>query len=599
MHKIIHSDFQLDMSNFNLTTTEENHWFSDKFFTKYSYPFTIKLNEDLVRVFLHLINHTSFDNQSVYEIIYCNGNILEKGVLDIISLIGSSLSAKVRYGLEEFPNFDRKLSELDLETKNVEDIYIHAKETIVKGFPETNYNFVQIHTDNYKDSSIEWENFLNVINNYDGTNFLINESIDDVTYNRNILQPLPYILYVLKQGMALGGYSLRGDVLTDPRLTKVLLYSFVENFTMLDTVFLDLTVQGNEQLSFPFWKAAKYSKKIELPEKGRYRIIGTINLFTIWKKTVWASLSYNGQRLWYQTKWKRRHSGTLYYYDIELIIETDQYALTDEITFESVQFYKETNILCDLNVSSITLFDETGAAVPNVENPNFIDLNRTVPELTFGDLYKVVKNTGNFKTDIIGSEIWMTYVKSEINYSDASDLRKFEVQHPKKTFNHDLSFILKYKNEEDLIFYNVEGLASDDNNKNDKTKTIEIGAELMPLETRDEIQTVLSDSEDKGTFYLLMYDGLVNGLNLAQVPGEIKPQQLLEYYYKEWLKFRIHSINFEWSFLAWIEDLQELSTNRKIFCYANYFIIKQINRTEVKPDLFEIELEGHSIRDDD
>jgi hypothetical protein len=47
MRKLIHSKFELDLSPFKISDTEENNWFSDSFFTKYSFPFGVDLTDDL------------------------------------------------------------------------------------------------------------------------------------------------------------------------------------------------------------------------------------------------------------------------------------------------------------------------------------------------------------------------------------------------------------------------------------------------------------------------------------------------------------------------------------------------------------------------
>ena len=43
MRKIIHSNFELDLSTKKITDISENPIFSDKFSTKYSYPIEIDL----------------------------------------------------------------------------------------------------------------------------------------------------------------------------------------------------------------------------------------------------------------------------------------------------------------------------------------------------------------------------------------------------------------------------------------------------------------------------------------------------------------------------------------------------------------------------
>ena len=45
MRKVIHSNFELDLSNKKITDISENPIFSDKFSAKYSYPIEIDLDD--------------------------------------------------------------------------------------------------------------------------------------------------------------------------------------------------------------------------------------------------------------------------------------------------------------------------------------------------------------------------------------------------------------------------------------------------------------------------------------------------------------------------------------------------------------------------
>jgi hypothetical protein len=63
---------------------------------------------------------------------------------------------------------------------------------ITKKWPEVNYNFPQIHIDKY-DATDVWNGFEGIINNRVDGVFLTNtvDTVEDVTYNRNVMQPLP------------------------------------------------------------------------------------------------------------------------------------------------------------------------------------------------------------------------------------------------------------------------------------------------------------------------------------------------------------------------------------------------------------------------
>ncbi len=121
MHKIIHSDFQIDLSNHKVSFNEENHWFSDQFFTKYSFPFVIKINEELSDFFEYLKNYNTIDTSTIILLKYVNGNNMEDAILEIEE-IQEDVSVTLKYVIEEFPNFNKKLSELPLEVASFPDI---------------------------------------------------------------------------------------------------------------------------------------------------------------------------------------------------------------------------------------------------------------------------------------------------------------------------------------------------------------------------------------------------------------------------------------------------------------------------------------------
>jgi hypothetical protein len=113
MRKLIHSKFELDLTPFKVSDTEENNWFSDSFFTKYSFPFNIDLTEDLDVAF-DFISFYNSSPQTYYELLYIHNNRIEKAIFEIESY-QDNLSASLRFGFEQLPSFDKKLSELSLD----------------------------------------------------------------------------------------------------------------------------------------------------------------------------------------------------------------------------------------------------------------------------------------------------------------------------------------------------------------------------------------------------------------------------------------------------------------------------------------------------
>ena len=168
MHKIVHELFELDLTNFGLSFVEENQWYSDQYFTKYSFPFPFKLTEELLKIFGYFLDDNNKFMQTKFNVVYYLGNKREIAVFEIESQVGLELEASVRYGFEEFPNWNKKLSELPLEvipSASITNIFTHAKTIIPQKWPAVNYNYPQLFTEKYDTTVETWQSFQKTINN--------------------------------------------------------------------------------------------------------------------------------------------------------------------------------------------------------------------------------------------------------------------------------------------------------------------------------------------------------------------------------------------------------------------------------------------------
>ena len=120
----------------------------------------------------------------------------------------------------------------------------------------------------------QWQAFLGRINNYTGTVFVQNEydPIDDLQLNRNIIQPLPSLLYVLQAGFADKGYALSGDILNDPEFKDAWLFSLSEFYSAISNDNKqEMVVNADEFESEVDANGlfCHYEKTIVLPTPGR------------------------------------------------------------------------------------------------------------------------------------------------------------------------------------------------------------------------------------------------------------------------------------------------------------------------------------------
>lgn len=610
MRKLIHSSFELDLSNYKVSDTEENNWFSDSFFTKYTFPFEIDLVDDLDIAFGFISLYLS-NPQTYYELLYVHNNKIESAIFEIESH-QDKLSCNVRFGFEQLPSFDKKLSELSLDKFTLPPgttIFAHAETIITQKFPAVNYNFPQIHVDKYDPTDELWNGFENIINNRVAGAFLVNTVEADITYNRNVMQPLPYWIHILQRGMIDGGYTLAGKIMNDERLKKACLFGDVDYFSAA-TVQPDINVsQMSEDYSQINYnnarseKASMYYSNSVLSTPGKYNISGTIKCLRWSRFPTYFIVKYRDTVLFNQksSPTGNFHKSEFRDYEVDINFETIVDANVNDITVEGYQYFTTEQNIINLTISAIRLNDALGAAIPTIVNENKVDLTKAVPEMSFLDFVKVVKNWFNYDLTIIGKLAIMNPIEREINYGETIDLQFAEIKRPLRKFNQGKSFLLKFQDIDNKdftflpVFHSQSGIVNSGYVSDDKTETIEINGLPLPLLTRNGAQTAYALEQNDSKAYLVSYDGLYNGNNLAQPNTDYLIPSVHLAYWQKWFSFRINSHGFNWQFKTWNEMIMNLKVKTKIFAYQRVLIIKTINKTETKPNYFEIDIDCEAL----
>lgn len=605
MRKLIHSKFELDLTPFKISDTEENNWFSDSFFTKYSFPFEVDLTDDLEIAF-DFISFYNSAPETYYELIYVHNNKIEKAVFEI-ETHQYKLSCTLRFGYEQLPSFDKLLSELSLDKFDLpagQSIYQHAENIISQTWPAVNYNFPQVHVDKYDPTDDLWNGFGGIINNRVDGNFLENtvDIIEDITYNRNVMQPLPYWMHILQRGMIDGGYTLGGKILEDPRLKKACLFGDVDYFskpTFQEAISIyqmseDGTNVGNNK---------KYYSNTLITVPGKYNISGTIKAMRRSNFNAYFFIKYRNKTLFsvYALSTDLFNGSSLRSYEVDVDFETLVDLNPHDITIESYQGGTVETEIISLTISCIRLNDITGAAIPTVANKNAIDLNRSVPNIKFVDFIKVVKNWFNYDLNVVGKVAVMNPIESEINYQNTIDLQFTEVKRPLRKFSQGTSFLLKFADVDNPnfkflpVFHSKESIINSNYIVTEKTTTLEIEALPLPLLTKNNAQSAYALEQNDSKVYLVPYAGIYNGNNLAQpIDDYLLPSVHLQYW-KKWFDFRINSHGFTWGFKVWNESILNLKAKSKIFAYKKYHVIKNINKTEIEPFLYQVEIETEGL----
>lgn len=606
MKKLIHSDWELDLTPFKISETEENSDFNDNLFSKISLPFEIDLTLDLDKNFGFISSYNT-SPQTLYNVKFQDGDIISDAIFEILEENNGKLQCNYEFGLDEFPSWDKKLSELSLHDFDLPEginIYQHAQSLLNQTYPTVDYNFPMIHTEIIDTSDETWEYFEKIINKYVNGNFIEN-SIDVeqlIFYNKNYMQPLIYWLYILKKGVTDGGFTLHGDVLTDPVLLKKMIFCPKEPFKKAEKTSQFITIKGSEFTTvldvISGVNFARYNLTVPVPKWGRYLLQGTIRVFEgpfgFYEKT--AAVAFNGGLLYNNYD----YTDEIFYLDIYF---TSTNSSTNDLTFEVVTFNPgDEELIVDLELICLVEFDIAGVPIPNISDYNKINLKNVVPDINFSDFVNATRKWRNYSFEVRGKEVWMNKITNTISNATTESLEDKEVKSPARKFQQGMSFLLKFIDVDTKtytwakVFHSVTGFVNANYKTDSKTNTIEINAVPLPIVNKSNITTATAFEKDESKIYAVFYEGLQNSKNITTDPADMLLPKVHLDCWNKWFIFRINAVNFKWTFLADEIKASALKVRSKIYAYRNNHLVKSIVKTQVNQSIVEVEIETEAIK---
>jgi hypothetical protein len=627
MLTFFHSDFQLDLTHLKVTFTETNQFFVDEFSTEITFPFTI----DLLGEFAKNANFSTHYNAAVKKTVY-PGKLYRDGEIIEATLIikegqGNFASAMLKAGMTSFPNFNKKLSELPLGTFDVPEIAAHAKTIIPQNYPAVTYNFPMVHTDKYKDDSA-FSGFLKIINNYKEGEFFENIVVpDNIDVIKNIMQPMVYVLHVLKTAIESAGFTLHGDILNDYDFLRALLFVDAKYYfkNVMEQTNLKINVHENEEPPLFLFQGIwhyRYFKEVTIDRKGYYTIYGK-GVISKW---------IDGVDFLPVTKFDcliQRVSGStphilFHGWDDGIIgippalIEVKEYDIVVGDFFEpgdklQVQVVMPLRFLdyqyegypnaIDINIFPLRYLTPSGDPIPNVLNLDKIDLPKVVPDITVGELVTFIKNAKNYSFIADGDEVWMNRIKPQIDRSTAVEIIDTEVEEPKQLYHEERSFELMFtdgdENKEykyDKVFIDAAGIKTNDYSKTENTNTISINGLPLPVITRENVTTAYALDDDDSKIRLIFYNGIIpGGTPVSFDNSSFKIPNLLLFNYLEWLNFRINSIGWEWNFVISVQKFQPIKIQSLIYCYRNYHLFTEMEKERLNDEWWLITAKSESL----
>ena len=616
MRKIFNDRFTMNLSNLKISDTEENSWFSDNFFTKYTFPFEIDLTEemDIALDFISLYNTAP---STLYNCKYSHNDKIEDAVLEIIE-VTDRLICELRFGLEFLPSFDKSIRELTLEKFDLpegETIYEHAEEIVSQTWPDVNYNFPAVHTDKYDTSESVWTYFEKVINKRTESGFVENDVFSGASRNKNIMQPFPYLLYLLKKALNDDGYELGGDILNDDLVKKMIVFCSKDYFVRYEVEYLNLLINSEDRISnhpvmtpMGYPVVFSYYKKTQaLSYQGIYHLEGKVKMQLFRGCTSFIKISYKGNNFAFFQKTLPDDNffgnplGYTEEFDVNFLFYAFESALPNEIVIESFQYATSDLIISDLTCNLITLYNEDDLPIPTINNQPRVDLTKSVPDIKVSELFTIVKNYLNYDfSRIEGTTIFLDSVKIDLPTNDAINLSELVPIRPRRKMNQGDSYLLKFTDIDstvytyDKVFQNKTDVLTTGFNADDKTNTIESNCLPLPVIDRNGILTAHSFENNDDKVYFVIYDGLNEDTNHSLPNNDYLLPVVHERYWYSWLEFRINAEFLFFSFTAHNEFVKDIRAKKLCYCYKNFHLIKTLERTEIAPDLFEVNIEVYT-----
>lgn len=606
--KFVTENFEIDLSGLKTNFTEENPRFKDSIWRKYTLPVDIHYDRDFlskVGQYSSLTNDNlpkKHDGQHVFE-----GKMM-KGTLTFLDFRNKTAEIQIESGFEELPNFDKKLSELNLEVKDVTDIYDHANDIVSKKYPDSNYNFPKLYTTQFDLSSEGWKYFDSFINNRvrpsGGTSkvFPRNEIQENANgwdcINRNIMHPIPYLLHVLTVGFADAGFELRGDILSDALLLQRGIYSGKNYFTTADQKYEKTYIFESEYYD-NVGNDARWTKSFKISAPGKYRLIGSC--FNGKNGNCTIQIKKNGVLIGIYG------SGNLAdYFTFDKVVDiTIDDAETNPIftfeylgpTFNNKHNNEGVNIgVAEIKINPMRQNTASGDPIPFVFNFNKVDLKKAVPDMTFGDLVNTIKNWRNYDLTFENGAAYMNKIVID-KTKEPEDFRDFEIEYPVRTRNDKQYFNIKFPDVDgvdlDDVFFDDSGYILNKDSIPKDTTEIAINGFCLPLETFRATTTV-KVFEDS-SLMLVYYDGLdANGDNHAKAPAGLHGIQFAESV-KDWFLNRLTNFTFRWTFTILKSKIRKYNIRSEIFAYNKKHWIKSWVKNSISEKYYSVEIETETF----
>ncbi|MDD1538615.1 hypothetical protein [Riemerella anatipestifer] len=607
---VTNTGVEIPLDSTNFTYVEENPRFKDTFWTNYTLPIDISYSRDFLSSFGQYSSLNNIGLKRYHEGIHQFEGRLRKGKLEVLEFKKEMLKIQIDSGFETLPNFEKPLSELPLLNIAVDDIYNHANDIVTKKYPETVYNFPKLYTDEYnlQDEAYKYfDSFINNRNNQEGRTtkgFSRNRLENEVdVYNKNIIHPLPYLLYVLTVGFSDAGFRLEGEILEDEYLKYRLIWSGKPYHTSGDQKEHKLNVYSEEYLNqnvngnlyFGEWQ-----KEILIDAPGKYNIKGHFQT-QIGLNDGGGRVELNIPTLNFSQSFSVNQSSDIQQ-SIDISEEQAKEGVKVIFKFKGAMGYSKVaddgvNLgLAQLQILPKRMHTKEGVPIPYIYNDNRVNLSKSVPEMNFGELVTAIKNLRNYDLEFEGNRAIMNKIKID-KYKEPEDFRMFEVENPTRFFNDKVSFNITFPDEESVvtknIYFDETGYRLNYRSVPETATEININVISLPFTMFRSVFT--AKAINSNALMLVYYDGLDNnGNNHAQNKKGLMDEELAKYL-EPWFMNRLTNFRYKWTFICEKNKIRNFNIRSAIFAYNRKHWIKSWTKKSLTSNLYSIEIETETF----
>lgn len=622
-----------------------NPLFSDENYKFWSYPYENYMTDDFKREFpeFYLYNKSK-KTKKVDGQINIEGTVYD-GVLEFISSDRNSIKKQIDFGARKLNFTDFNINELNYGEIDVENIYDYVDSVLDKTYPEINHCFPRVQT-----TEFEREENGNVINNcpiindvyssnneediYSGlTNVAkIVRPFDEYEYKYliNIIKPYIFLLEILKKGFEKLGYNLEGDILNDDDFRFLCL----DNEGISYDEFKFEEKREITTLSLPLDE--EITKKIKLKTIGGGRL--NIKYNANYSETYtdeYGTNTYNISSVDAEIKVKYKLGVTI----VDEVINIDAFSSIAYTLFTAEIPLIFSFVEIEIEIKYTLKKYEEGYDYDNIEvqfNPikqigyqgnlekddeiklmkNHLELKNFVPEISFSEILDFLKKY-SYKIIPKGKSIYVNkmYLKntqrkdfsfSEVKFpeiiANASDAKIIKLssydklKYGKLTITNNGLLInsdKEFENKDDDIIINCLPLPFIELNKYNITYVNELTKKYVIKDLFN--ARVIKEEKDSGAeIRLIKYRGVFNKKNDGLDTSYLLPENAINTYFKNEIKF-FHAENIKWTFISSSEEFKNLKEDDKIFAYKRELVIKNITKTFVGKDMYQIEFDTLSI----